>query len=209
MKYVYEFIGTFFLVFTFGMTAFNPDSAGIMAPLAIGSILAVMVFAGAYASGAHFNPAVTLAVFIRKKLHLRDLWFYWIVQLAAGVVAGYVTLYFKGNVSGMDINLDTMKVLVAEFIFTFALCFVVLNVITTKATEGNSFYGFAVGFTVLAGAYAVGAVSSAAFNPAVALGMAIMDMGMWPNIWIFFVANLLGGACAAWVYQSTHHHVES
>jgi aquaporin Z len=197
MKYLYEFIGTFFLVLTVGMTVLNPNGAGLLAPLAIGSALAVMVFAGAHISGGHYNPAVSLAVFLRKKLSAKDLALYWIFQLAAAVVAAFTVLYFKGEHSATPLEPNILKALLAEFLFTFALCYVVLNVATTKATSGNSYYGWAIGFTVLIGAYAVGAISSAAFNPAVALGISILNLSHWANIWIYIVANLLGGAAAA------------
>ena len=202
MKYLYEFIGTFFLVFTVGMTVLGPNSAGDMAPLAIGSVLAVMVFAGGHVSGGHYNPAVSLAVFLRRKLSLKDLGKYWIVQLAAGLLAGYLAVYYKGYPTQSATPPDVLKAFLAEFLFTFALCYVVLNVAIAKATKGNSFYGWAIGFTVLVGAYAVGPISGAAFNPAVALGVTIMQLSMWSNLWIFLVANLLGGACAALVFKA-------
>jgi len=203
MKYLYEFIGTFFLVFTVGMTVLEPKSAGIMAPIAIGSVLAVMVYAGGHVSGGHYNPAVSLAVFLRRKLSLNNLWKYWVVQLVAGVIAGFLTIYYKGGYPVQaPLTLDVMKALIAEFLFTFALCYVVLNVALAKATKGNSFYGWAIGFTVLIGAYAVGTVSGAAFNPAVALGITVMKLSIWSNLWIFFVANFLGGACAAYVFKA-------
>ncbi len=202
MKYIYEFIGTFFLVFTVGMTVLGPNSAGLLAPLAIGSALAVMVFAGGHVSGGHYNPAVSFAVFLRGKLSLKDLGRYWVVQVIAGIVAGYLTIYFKGYPAQSPMSLETMKAFLAEFLFTFALCYVVLNVAIAKATKGNSFYGWAIGFTVLIGAYAVGSVSGAAFNPAVAVGITIMQLSIWSNLWIFIVANLLGGACAAMVFKA-------
>jgi aquaporin Z len=205
MKYVYEFIGTFFLVFTVGMTVLNPNSSPLLAPLAIGSVLAVFVYAGGHISGGHYNPAVSLAVFLRGKLPAADLIAYWVVQLAAGVAAGYLTLYFKGDQpQNVAANLDTYKALIAEFLFTFALCFVVLNVATSRGTLGNSFYGFAIGFTVLAGAYAVGAVSGAAFNPAVATGITVMHLSSWNNLWVFLVANLLGAVVAALVFNAAN-----
>lgn len=204
MKYVYEFIGTFFLVLTVGMTVLNPNSAGALAPLAIGSALAVMVYAGGYLSGGHYNPAVSFAAFIRGKLAAKDLLPYWIVQLLAAVAAAYLTIWFKGQPHDAPATLDVAKAFVAEFLFTFALCYVVLNTATARGTAGNSFYGFAIGFTVLAGAYAVGAVSSAAFNPAVALGITILNLAVWQNLWIYFVANLLGGAAAAFVFKAAN-----
>jgi len=202
MKYVYEFIGTFFLVLTVGMTVLNPGSVGLWAPLAIGSVLAVMVFAGGHISGAHYNPAVSLAVFLRKKLSAGDLGLYWIVQLGAGVIAALITLYFKGKPSDAPMELHTLKALIAEFLFTFALCYVVLNVATTRGTAGNSYFGWAIGFTVLAGAYAVGVASSGAFNPAVALGISILNLSAWSNLWVYIVANLLGGVAAALVVNA-------
>lgn len=201
MKYICEFIGTFFLVLTVGMTVVEPNGAGMMAPLAIGSALAVMVFAGGYISGGHYNPAVSLSVFLRGKLSLKDLVRYWIVQIIAGVVAGYLTIYYKGYPSQSTLSLETIKAFSAEFLFTFALCYVVLNVATAKATKGNSYFGWAIGFTVLVGAYAVGSISGAAFNPAVALGITIMQLSVWSNLWIFFAANFLGAVCAAMVFK--------
>ncbi|MBI2742413.1 MAG: aquaporin [Chlamydiales bacterium] len=204
MKLIYEFIGTFFLVLTVGMTVIDPNSAGVMAPLAIGSVLAVMVFAGGHVSGGHYNPAVSLAVYMRGKLKSKELFSYWIVQLIAGVVAGCLTIYFKGSAPQMAMTPDVMKALLAEFLFTFALCYVVLNVATANATQGNSYFGWAIGFTVLVGAYAVGAVSGGAFNPAVALGITIMNLSSWANLWIFLVGNLAGGAVAALVFKAAH-----
>ena len=204
MKYVYEFIGTLFLVFTIGMTVLNPNSIGDMAPLAIGSILAVMVFAGGHISGAHYNPAVSLAVFLRGKFKVKDLVLYWIVQFVAAIIGAYLTIYFKGGVGEASLNPEPLKILFAEFLFTFALCYVVLNVATAKATKDNSYYGFAIGFTVLAGAYAVGTISCGAFNPAVAVGISILNLTSWSTIWVFFIGNFLGAAASALVFKAAH-----
>ena len=205
IKLVYEFIGTFFLVLTVGMTVISPG-AGPLAPVAIGSILAVMVYAGGNISGGHYNPAVSLAIYLRGKLTSRDLGGYWFSQLAAAVVAAYTVLYFKGAPQLIPIDLDSSRVFLAEFLFTFALAYVVLNVATTSKSAGNSYYGGAIGFTVLAGAYAVGTVSGAAFNPAVALGACVMSLTMWSQLWVFMVATMLGGAVAATVFKAAHPH---
>lgn len=198
MKYLYEFIGTFFLVFTVGMTVLAGGELQAFAPIAIGSVLAVMVYAGAHISGGHYNPAVSLAVFLRGKLNKEDLVGYWLVQLLAGVVAAYISMYFLGTPEKNE-SMDVMKVFPAEFLFTFALCFVALNVAYSKANKGNSYFGFAIGFIVISGAYAVGNVSGAAFNPAVALGVTIMNLNEWTNLWVYFVATLLAGAFAAYI----------
>lgn len=207
MKYLYELIGTFFLVLTIGMTVLSPG-IGPLAPLAIGSALAVMVYAGGHVSGGHYNPAVSLAVYLRKKLDIRNLGLYWIAQLAGGLLGSLATLYLKGEGTPEPLVLDPIKAFLAEFLFTFALCFVVLNVATSKATAGNSYFGWAIGFTVLTGAYAVGSLSGGAFNPAVALGLAILHIAHWSSMWIYIIATLLGGAAAAWVFQAAHPKVE-
>lgn len=204
MKYVYEFIGTFFLVFTVGMTVLEPLSAGILAPLAIGSVLAVMVYAGGHISGGHYNPAVSLAMYLRGKLLLNDLWIYWIAQIGAAITAALVTIYFKDNTPVVPMGINVVKAFIAEFLFTFALCYVVLNTATALATGGNSYFGFAIGFTVLVGAYAVGAISGGAFNPAVATGITILNIVSPSHIWLYFVANLLGGVAAAYVFKAAH-----
>lgn len=199
-KYVTEFIGTFFLVLTIGLTVVGAG-AGAMAPLAIGAVLMAMIYAGGHVSGAHFNPAVTLGVFLRGRCPTSDVGGYIIAQLAAGVIAALLVRFFKGDVTVVAAQPDVVKALLAEILFTFALVYVILNVATAKNTAGNSYFGLAIGFTVLAGAYAVGAISGGAFNPAVALGVTIMGLSSWTNIWIFLVGNFVGGALAAYTFM--------
>ena len=201
-KYVVEFIGTFFLVATIGFTVMKPNDAGAMAPLAIGSALMVMIFAGGHISGGHYNPAVTLAVFMRGRCTAADLIPYWVAQVLGAGIAALIVLFMKGNPTVVASTLDIPRALIAEFLFTFALCYVVLNVATAKATSGNSFYGLAIGFTVLIGAYSVGAVSGGAFNPAVAVGITMMGLSSVANIWIFLLANFTGGAVAAVAFKA-------
>ena len=198
-KYAAEFIGTFFLVFTIGMVVIDPG-AGPLAPVAIGSALAVMIFAGGHLSGGHFNPAVTLALWLRGRVPAPDVPFYMVAQFLAGVVAALVVSFMKAGATVTANNPDIARALVAEFLFTFALCYVVLNVATAKGTTGNSFYGWAIGFTVLTGAFAVGGVSGGAFNPAVALGASTMGLFPWANIWIYLLAEFLGAAAAAYTF---------
>ncbi len=202
-KYIVELIGTFFLVFTIGNVVIDPG-AGNLAPLAIGAILMVMIFAGGHISGAHYNPAVTLAVFLRGKCEAKDVVPYVIAQCAGAALAAFAVLFLKGpevEIAAMDLSAKLPQVILAEILFTFALAYVVLNVATAKGTEGNSFYGLAIGFTVLAGAYAVGGISGGVFNPAVAVGISIMGLSSWANIWVYLVANLGGGAIAALLFK--------
>jgi aquaporin Z len=196
-----EFIGTFFLVFTVGMAV---ATAGTLAPLAIGAVLMVMVFAGAHVSGGHYNPAVSTAVLLRGKMKPNEYVPYLVAQvLAALAAAGVVSVLGYTPKSAMTVA-SSGKMLIAEFLFTFALAYVVLNVATAKDTEGNSFYGLAIGFTVAAGAFAVGSVSGGAFNPAVAIGATVMGLFTWGHIWIYLLAGFAGGAAAAYAFRLTH-----
>lgn len=202
-KYLVELIGTFFLVTTIGMTVIDPG-AGNLAPLAIGSALMVMIFAGGHISGAHYNPAVTLAVCMRGKCSPGDVPGYLVAQVAGALAAAFTVSFLKGSPTVTAAEINVTQALVAEFLFTFALAYVILNVATAKATSGNSFYGFAIGFTVLAGAYAVGGVSGGAFNPAVAIGATAMGLFKVANIWVYLVGNFGGAALAAVVFKMTH-----
>ncbi len=203
-KYIVEFIATFFLVFTIGMTVISPG-IGSFAPIAIGAVLMIMIFAIGHISGGHVNPAVTVAVWLRGKCSTGDVPGYIISQLLAAVVASYAVCYLKGE--GIDAvvakEIAVGPALLAEFLFTFALAYVVLNVATSKGTAGNSFYGLAIGMTVMVGAFAVGGISGGAFNPAVAVGISLMGLSAWANLWVFLVANFAGGVVAALVFKIT------
>ncbi|MGE0159767.1 MAG: MIP/aquaporin family protein [Gemmatimonadales bacterium] len=200
-KLVVEGIGTFFLVLTIGQVVLEPG-AGSFAPLAIGSALMVMIYAGGHVSGAHYNPAVTLGVWMRGRASSSDLGGYWAAQLAGAVLAAAIVRMLKGGGVAAPIDLPIVPALIAEFLFTFALVFVVLNVATTRGNEGNSHYGLAIGFTVMVGAYAVGGISGGAFNPAVAVGITLLGIASAADIWIYLVANALGAAAAAGVFNA-------
>ncbi len=193
-KYTTEFIGTFFLVLTIGMTG---------NPLAIGAALMVMIYAGGHISGAHYNPAVTLAVLIRGKISASDAMIYMGSQLAGAVAAAFVIMIYRPAPEVSIQVLDTTKALLSEVLGTFALAYVVLNVATarTNAQPTNSFYGLAIGFTVLAMAYSFGEFSGGAFNPAVAIGASVMKAFDWSNIWIYLVGCFGGAILAALVFK--------
>jgi aquaporin Z len=179
--------------------ATNRAGAGVLAPLAIGSILMVMVFAGGHVSGAHFNPAVSTAVRLRGRMATNEYVAYMAVQFAAAALAGLLVRYVGGHEQHALVA-SSGKMLIVEFLFTFALAWVVLHVATSRGTEGNSFYGLAIGFTVVAGALAVGGISGAAFNPAIALGAMVTGLLEWSKIWIYLIADLLGAAAAAYAF---------
>ena len=201
---IVEWIGTFFLVLVVGLTVIQPG-AGAMAPLAIGAMLMVMVYAGGPISGGHYNPAVTLAVWLRGGCKRKDLLPYIVAQVLGACVAASVVGVCKGG--RPMITLDPRGVvpsLIVETLFTFALAYVVLNVATVKRTSGNSYFGLAIGMTIMAALYAAGSISGGAFNPAVALGLVLMRLVNLSALWIFLVGNFAGGALAAWVFGIIH-----
>jgi len=206
-KYITEFIGTFFLVLTIGLTVpQNPQ----MAPLAIGASLMIMVYMGGHVSGGHYNPAVSLAATIRGAMPGIDLIPYWIFQILGSFAAAYVVMIITGGTFGPapgDGNVYGMGSWITEILFTFALALVVLQTATSKWTEGNSFYGLAIGFTVVVAAYAGGGISGGAFNPAVGIGPNVIkgligqDAAAMGNIPLHVVAPLIGGLLAALVFK--------
>lgn len=203
MKYIFECIGTFFLVLTIGMTVVGPQGAGVLAPLAIAAVLTLMIYAGGHISGAHYNPAVSFGVFLRGKLSMKDMFIYWLAQIIGALGAAFVVIYFKGGVGEFASNVDLGKILMAEFLFTFALVLVVLQVATSKRTAGNSYFGLAIGLVIVAGAYSVGPISGGAFNPAVSVGAVILNLVDVKILWVYVVAQLLAAGLAALVFRQS------
>ncbi|MFG3024504.1 aquaporin [Streptomyces sp. NPDC048254] len=195
-KYVTEFIGAFFLTFAVAVAAL---SGSTFVPLAAGATLMVMVYAGGHISGGHYNPAVTVAALVRRRIGARDAAAYVVAQVVAGVVAGIIARAVVNPATVRTLTLSghtEAAAAVVELLVTFALCYVVLNVATSKDQPGNGFYGLAIGFTVAAGAFAVGGISGGVFNPAVALGGATAGLFGWSTIWVYLVVQLAAGIAA-------------
>ncbi|HYE03391.1 MAG TPA: aquaporin [Phycisphaerales bacterium] len=202
-RYLTEAIGTFFLVLAVGL------ARGPLAPVAIGSVLMAMVYMGGHVSGAHYNPAVSLAIFLRGKLKGVDLLPYILAQLAgAALAAGVVrAIGLEGFMPGPNPGAETWVVLAIEALFTFALALVVLNVATTRATQDNSYFGLAIGFTVAGAAAVAGPISGGVFNPAVGLGPALVQVlagGDIAHVWLYVVAPVAGAAVAALAFKAQH-----
>jgi aquaporin Z len=192
-KLVVEMIGTFFLTLTVGLVILG----GTASPLPVGAVLIAMVYMGGHISGAHYNPAITLGVFLRGKATAAELGGYLVAQLVAAGLAALAARQLAPGAEGLAFAVSVLPALLAEFLFTFALVFVVLNVATARGTEGNSYFGAAIGLTVLAGAYVVGSVSGAALNPAVALLLVLLDLLTPRSMWVLLIGELLGGVLAA------------
>jgi aquaporin Z len=202
--YLTEFIGTFFLVLTIGLTVLEGTP---LAPIAIGASLMIMVYMGGHVSGAHYNPAVTLAIWLRGRLPARELLPYWVAQLLGAIGAALVVYVVmrKTFAPAPGEGAGILRSLLVEFLYTFALALVVLQSATATKTKGNSFYGLAIGFTITAAAFAGGSISGGAFNPAVGTGpilvKAMLGQGGLADLWLYLVGPLLGGAAAAGVFR--------
>ncbi len=200
-KYVVEFIGTFFLVLTIGLTGGNA--------LAIGGVLAAMVYLGGYISGAHYNPAVTLGILLRKKIKLKEAAVFMLVQLLAALVAAgiYQTVHGGKMIVSPGAGVGFAAALLVEAIFAFALVSVVLHTAVSDKTKNNDYYGLAIGLVLMAGVYAGGHISGGAYNPAVGLGPNIYDLSTLSNhlsnIWLYLIGPLVGGAAASLVFGYT------
>ena len=202
-KYLTEFIGTFFLVLTISLCVITEQP---LAPLAIGGTLMVMVFMGGHISGAHYNPAVSLAAYLRGALPGKELFPYMVVQILGGIVASILgNIIADGSVPiAPGDNVSLTAAILVEFLFTFALALTVLNVATARGTKNNSFYGLAIGFMVMCGAFAGGGISGGAFNPAVGIGLstgALLDGSGGSWVLLYIIPPIFGGALAPFVFK--------
>lgn len=202
-KYVTEFIGTFFLVLTISLCVISQQP---LAPLAIGGTLMVMIFMGGHISGAHYNPAVSLAAFLRGALPAGEVLPYMFVQIIAAIVGSLVGNFIAGGSVAIapGEGVSVVSALLVEILYTFALALTVLNVATAKGTKNNSFYGLAIGFVIVCAVFAGGGISGGAFNPAVGIGLSVGAFvsgtgGGWA--WLYVVGPLIGGALAAGAFK--------
>lgn len=201
-KLITEFIGTFFLTLTI-CTAAAFGTAGSYAPFAIASTLMVMIYAGGHVSGAHYNPAVTISIYLRGACDKSEVAPYIASQVVAGVMGAMVAsnvLMPDGEVG--PLVMDTGPAFGAELMFTFALAYVILNVATSESTDGNGYYGAAIAFVVLAGALTVGPISGASFNPAVTASLVSAGVMGVADSWVHLVPQLIGGVLAALVFNA-------
>ncbi len=201
-KLLTEFAGTFVFLSVIALSG----AAGPLAPLAIGFALMVMVYMGSHISGGHYNPAVTLGLFLRRKIDATTMGAYWVTQLIAGVLAFVFGYLVGGRTPGIHPGpgVYAASALAIEVLFTFGLVLTVLNVVATRATEGNSFYGLAIGSAIVIGTFVGGPISGGAFNPAVGFGATLASAafhgGSWSDLWLYVVGPLVGAVVAAAVH---------
>lgn len=201
-KYIIEFIGTFFLVFTVAMTG---------NPLAIGAILMAMVYMGGYISGGHYNPAVTLAAYLQKKVTVHDALRYLLFQFGGSIAAvlAYGFIRKQAFIVTIATGVSFWDAFFLEVLFTFALVSVVLHTAVSPKNTPNQFFGIAIGFTVLVGAYAAGPVSGGAFNPVVGIGPYLVNFmsiqSHLPEIALYIFGPVLGALLASLLYSKYFH----
>jgi aquaporin Z len=198
-----EFIGTYFLYLIIGMCVTPPGSAAFT-PIAVGVGLAALVYSCGHLSKAHFNPATTVAYFCAGT-HPRSTFLPYIVVIFAGAIAAALTIGVlnpEGLAKVSAIEINTPRVIVAEFAFTFALMWVILNVAIAKGTKGNPFYGLAIGAIVAAGAYAVGNITFAAFNPAVTLSLCFNGFIPWSAFLLYAIVQVFAATVAGYLFRS-------
>ena len=204
-KLTTEFIGTFFLSLTI-CTAAVYGSAGDYAPFGIAATLMVMIYAGGHISGAHYNPAVTVSIYLRGACDKDEVLPYIASQVIAAVSAALVVENFflpNPNLTSPVAAELGNEAVVAELLFTFALAYVILNVATTESTSGNGYYGAAIALVVLAGAITVGSISEASFNPAVTSALIVSGKLTLADSWMHFVPQFVGAVLATYVFKST------
>jgi len=202
-KLLTEFVGTFVFLTAIALSG----RAGALAPLAIGLTLTAMVYMGGHVSGAHYNPAVSFGLFLRRVIPASTMATYWLVQVVAGVLAFAFAFALTGHAGGIHpgTGVNPFTALAAEVLFTTALVLVILNVAATAETAGNSYYGIAIGFTVAGGAFVAGPISGAAFNPAVGISAtfaaAVFANDSWSDLPIYIVGPLAGAGVGALIHR--------
>ena len=203
-RYLTEFIGTLFFVLTIGLVVTTDQP---LAPLTIGSVLMVIVYMGGPVSGAHYNPAVTLALFLRNKMRRADLLPYWGAQVLGAVAGAYLSRMFTDRTFTIAPAATTSPgvAVLVELFYTALLALVVLNVAARDSVKGNSYFGLAIGFTIVVAAVAGGPISGGAFNPGIATGALLVDTlagdGGLGNLWIYLIGPLAGGGLGAIVFK--------
>ncbi len=209
-KYITEFIGTFFLILSVVLVS-NNNGVGLMAPVAVGLVLMALIYAGGYISGAQYNPAVTLAMLMRGKIGRTDAIYYIVAQVLAAVLGAVIGVFLHQCNGGLEIsplNNDPLCATIAEFLGTFALVYIIMNVAGPREQAGNQFYGLAIGLAASGLGYMFGGLSGGAFNPAVAIGMTLSGILLWNDIWPCLIGSLMGAAVAATIFIAMHKEEE-
>lgn len=196
-----EFIGTFFLCFAINITAIH----GIVseyAPYVIAFVLMSMIYTTSFISGAHFNPVVTLALWLRGACQGKEVLPYIMTQMTAGVFASTLSGHLMMvQTTTVELVIEALPAFSAELFFTFALVSVILGVATVEATSDNVYFGAAISLVVLVGALSVGDISWASFNPAVTGALVISGAMKMGDSWVHIVPQIIGSLSAVYLFR--------
>lgn len=193
-----ELIGTFLFCLFICLTSMG--SHVVWAPWVGGLVLASLIYANGHISGAHLNPMVTLSLFLRGKVNLNMVPTYILTQLGGGALAALISMLLINKVPTQvveDLSTKTLEAILSEFLGSLAIAYVILNVTTSKNTQGNDYYGIAIGLSYAAVSSAFGEISGGILNPALALAVGITKLSSFSNLWIYWVGQFLGGVMAA------------
>ncbi len=207
-RYVGELVGTCLLVFVAtGVVVANTAAGGAIThagiAIATGLVVTAMVYSLGHLTGAHFNPAVSLAFAVGRHFPVRDLVPYWLAQLLGAILASLVVRALWGDVAGLGATLPGLsdgRALLLEALLTFMLMFVITAVATDTRAVGQG-AALAIGFTVLLAVMFAGPASGASMNPARSLGPALVS-GTWAHQWIYVVGPLAGSVCGVLTYEA-------
>ena len=213
--YWIEFFGALIITLTVALTNRSDDgfdATNQMAPIAIGAMVTAMLYSYGHVSGAHFNPSVTMAVFIRGKISLLTLIPYFAFQVAGAVAGATIAVRVVGGVQylpAFELDHDAVSTgdaFLLEFLYTYALCTTVLNTATTASLHGNQFYGIAIGFVLIAGITSIGPVTGAALNPAFATAFHVIHSKFsQSDLWVYWISGLMAGICAGLTFHITNN----
>ena len=212
-KYLCELLGTFALVFFAAGAVMIDDITGRLGPvgsgIVSGSIIAIVIYAFGNVSGAHVNPALSIAAAMLGQLRKRLLAGYIAAQMAGSALAGYFLLQVIGNHGKMGVNIPNAELGVTPlpaFAIELFLSLLLMWVICATAfhrSAANKFAGLAIGATVGIEVMLMGPYAGAAMNPARAFGPYLM-YGDFSNYWIYLAGPIIGMLLGAWLYLFTH-----
>jgi aquaporin Z len=208
-RFAMEAVGNFVLVFAFGVAI---STHSWFSPLLIGAPLVAMIYFSNRVPGGHYNPAMTIAMLIRRRLAVRTALAFWLVQVGAGLLAALsvhaiVDPRQLAVTAAMTLKGSTLLAAFAlELVLTCALCCVALEVSTGNSQTVDDYYGWPIAFSVIAGAIAIAVITSDAFDPAVSFDDALLGIFSWPTLWVYLVSQLLSGIAATITFVSLAGH---
>ena len=197
-----EFFGTFFLCFTVLFCVFMNVNPAVV-PVAIGLVLAVLVYVGGPVSGGHYNPAVSIAIFLIGRMGAKKTFLYCIFQIFGAAYASLMFLWFVSSLAEAPVKADftAIPLVTAEIVFTTLLIYTVIFTAISKRVEGNQYFGFAIGTSVTVGVAVAGGICLAALNPAVAIAVSLLGVATLKTFILTIAADIIAAFAACGLYK--------